>query len=212
MRMKLRTDEDRDQDALFNPIAHEIVRKILNIAEDELLQRQILDPVQIEEYLCRFYIETVADIIKGASWFLQGEATSGAECFLLKCLKSGTDRPHPIFKRMNSSRSTACGNQLSFHTTYYFPRYPAILTQRYVEEIQQLDDGALAGASWNGIFHLAAASLPGVREEIDRELRRRGLRYDAARVPAKHLERRVRALRQHGHISRNADTNTGRLQ
>ncbi|MFE3837529.1 hypothetical protein [Pseudogemmobacter sonorensis] len=197
MRKKLKTDEDRDLDAMFNPVAHEMVRKVIDIAEDRLTSGGICDHRDTEEILCRVYIETVADIIKGASWFMQGEATAGAEYFLLKCLGSGTDRLHPLMKRMNATRSNACGNQLSFHSHYYFPRFHAILTQRYIEELQQPDDAVLIGASWNGIFHLAAAKLPGVKEQINRELRRRGLDYDAAIVPTKHLERQMRALGSH---------------
>lgn len=196
----MKTENQRDTDALFNDMAHEYVRKALNIAEDKLLERQIEDPIEVEEYLCRFYIEQVAGIISGASWFMQSDATIGAEIFLLKCLGGYTDNPHSFRRRMTVTRLNACGNQLSFHTHYYFPRYNAILTQRYIEEIQKPDNMALIGASWNGVFHLAAASLPGVRDEINRELRRRGLTYDAAKVPAKHMARRMRALASHGRM------------
>jgi hypothetical protein len=195
---KMKAENDRDREALFNDMAHEYVRKILNIGEDRLLEGQIADPIEVEEYLCRFYIEQVGSIIQGASWFLQSDATAGAEIFLFKCIGCFTERPHPIRKYLTPTRLRACGNQLSFHTTTYFPRYRAILTQRYIEELHRPDNNVLVGAGWNGVLHLAAASLPGVREEINRELRRRGLRYDAAKVPAAHLERRMRALGGHG--------------
>ena len=190
----MKTEMQRDNEALFNDSAHEYVRKTLNIAEDKLLERQIEDPAEVEEFLCRLYIEQVASIISGASWFMQSDATAGAEIFLWKCLGGYTDNPHPFRRRMTPTRLHACGNQLSFHTQYYFPRYPAILTQRYIEELQQPDNRVLIGAGWNGVLHLAAASLPGVREEVNRELRRRGLSYDAAKVPAKHMDRRLRAM------------------
>jgi hypothetical protein len=74
------------------------------------------------------------------------------------------------------------------------------LTQRYTEELHRPDNSVLIGAGFNGILHLAAASLPGVREEVNRELRRRGLDYDAAKVPAAHLERRMRALGSSGRM------------
>jgi hypothetical protein len=190
----MKTEIDRDNEALFNEKAHGYVRKILNIAEDKLLERQITDVVEIEEYLCRFYIEQVAGIIQGASCFLQGEATSGAGIFLWKCVGGYTDKPHPIRKRLRPPILWACGNQISFHTSYYFPRYTAILTQRYIEELQRADDAVLVGAGHNGILHLAAASLPGVEEEANRELRRRGLNYDAVKVPVNHFARRMRAI------------------
>lgn len=194
----MKTEIDRDKEALFNDMAHEYVRKILNIAEDRLLEGQITDPIEVEEYLCRFYIEQVGGIVQGATCFLQSDATVGAEIFLFKCIGCFTERPHPIRKHLTPTRLWACGNQLSFHAATYFPRYRAILTQRYIEELHQPDNNVLIGAGWNGILHLAAASLPGVREEINRELRRRGLDYDAAKVPAAHLERRMRALGGHG--------------
>ncbi|MFC3179543.1 hypothetical protein [Cypionkella sinensis] len=191
---------DRDKEALFDDRAHEDVRKVLNVAEDKLLEGQIEDPIEIEEYLCRFYIEEVAGMVQGASWFLQCDATEGAENFLLKCVGGFTDKPHPIRRLLRPNRLRACGNQLSFHTATYFPRYRPILTQRYTEELHRPDNSVLIGAGFNGILHLAAASLPGVREEVNRELRRRGLDYDAAKVPAAHLERRMRALGSSGRM------------
>lgn len=192
---------DRDKEALFDDTSHEYVRKILNIAEDKLLERQIPDPVEVEEYLCRFYIEQVVGIVQGATCFIQWDATAGAEIFLWKCVGGFTDKPHPMQRRLRPNRLWACGNQLSFHTATYFPRYRSILTQRYVEELHRPDNGVLIGAGWNGVLHLAAASLPGVREEINRELRRRGLDYDAAKVPPAHLERRMRALESSGRMT-----------
>lgn len=196
----MKTEIDRDNEALFNDMAHEYVRKILNIAEDRLLEGQITDPIEVEEYLCRFYIEQVGDIVQGATCFLQSDATVGAEIFLLKCVGGFTEKPHPIRRFLKPNRLWACGNQLSFHTVTYFPRYRAILSQRYTEELHRPDNGVLIGAGFNGILHLAAASLPGVREEVNRELRRRGLNYDAAKVPAAHLERRMRALGSSGRM------------
>ncbi|WP_288960473.1 hypothetical protein [Sulfitobacter pontiacus] len=196
----MRSEIDRDKDALFNNSAHEPVRKILNIAEDRLLERQISDPFEVEEYLCRFFIEDVAGTIQGASWFTQSDATEGAENFLLKCVGGFTDKPHRMRRTLTPVKLRTCGTQLSFHASYYFPRYNAILTQRYIEELHKPDNAALVGAGWNGIFHLAAASLPGVKEEINRELRRRGLTYDAAKVPAAHLARRMRAVESHGRM------------
>jgi hypothetical protein len=196
----MKTKIDHDKEALFDDMAHEYVRKILNIAEDKLLERQIPNAIEVEEYLCRFYIEEAGGIIQGASWFLQSDATAGAEIFLLKCVGGFTEKPDPIRRLLTPNRLWACGNQLSFHTATYFPRYRVILTQRYVEELHQPNDRVLVGAGFNGILHLAAASLPGVREEVNRELRRRGLDYDAAKVPAAHLERRMRALGSSGRM------------
>ena len=190
----MKSELNRDNEALFDNRAHEIVRQVLNVAEDKLLEGQISDPFEVEEYLCRFFIEDAAGAIQGSSWFEQGEATSGAETFLLKCVGGFTDKPHRMRRTLTPVKLRTCGTQLSFHTPYYFPRYHAILTQRCIEELQQPDDAALIGAGWNGIFHLAAASLPGIKEEINRELRRRGLTYDAAKVPATHLARRMRAI------------------
>lgn len=194
MRIHCKSETDRDAEALFNSKAHETVRKIIDIAEDRLLEGQIEDPIEVEEFLCRFYIKEVADIVQGASWFMQGEATAGARSFLMKCLGGFSSRPHPLYRRLKGLHLWDCGNQLSFHTHYYFHRFSAILTQCYIEELHKPDNQVLTGAGHNGLFHLAAASLPGVREQINRELRRRGLPYDAAHVPVRHLERRMRAL------------------
>ncbi len=194
MKSEAERNKERDADALFNDMAHELVRKVLDIAEDRLLEGQIEDPVEVEEYLCRAYIEQVASIINGASWFMQNDATNGSEIFLLKCLGAFSDKPHPFRRRLTATKLRACGNQLSFRTATYFRRYPEILTQRYIEELHKPNNEVLIGAGHNGIFHLAVASLPGVQEQINRELRRRGLPYDAAKVPTLHLARRMRAL------------------
>lgn len=194
MKTEAERNKERDNDALFNDMAHELVRKIIDIAEDKLIEFRIEDPVAVEEFLCRAYIEQVASIINGASWFMQSDATNGSEIFLLKCLGAFSDKPHPFRRRLTATKLRACGNQLSFQTRAYFRRYPEILTQRYIEELHKPDNEVLIGAGHNGIFHLAAASLPGVREQINRELRRRGLPYDAAKVPTMHLARRMRSL------------------
>lgn len=57
-------------------------RKIIDIAEDKLIEFRIEDPVTVEEFLCRAYIEQVASIINGASWFMQSDATNGSRNFL----------------------------------------------------------------------------------------------------------------------------------
>ena len=195
--MRMKSDQDRDNEAKFNNPAHERVRAVLNIAEDYLIREGVCDPYDAEDVLCWRYIETVAGVINGASYFLQGEATAGAEIFLIEYLDTCPDERPLTLKRLTAAKMLECSNQLSFHTLTYFRNFNEILTRRLTEELHRPDDGALIGASWNGIFHFAAAKLPGVQEQINRELRRRGLDYDAAIVPTKHLERQMRALGSH---------------
>lgn len=198
MKSEIERNKRRDNEALFNDMAHEVVRQVIDFAEDRLINEGNCEPHEASEVACRAYIETVGDIVKGASWLTEGEAASGAEYFLLKCLGAYTKKPHPFRRRLTATRLRACGIQLYFHTHNYFPRFNAILTQRYTEELHKPDNEILLGAAYNGIFLFAAARLPGVQTQINRELRRRGLLHDAVHVSAFYRDRQMRVIGRAG--------------
>lgn len=180
---------------LFNNSAHEALLKILNAAEDELIANGICEAIETEEVLCRGYIEQVGGVLQHGLWFLQGEATSAAEIYLLKLMNVWTNKPSPLRRSISGTKLRACSNQLSFHTCYYFPRYHAILTQSYRERLQSAHIEVLRDVTLDGVIQLALADLPNVADEIRREARRRGMAYFEQVVPYEHGERRQRVQR-----------------
>ena len=171
----------------FDRQAHEIIMELLNECSDALVRTGFCKADEVEELLCREYIKQVASILWGASFFVEDDANAAAEIFLSNL----TGKPYSMGKHWRHSE--ACGRQLSHHTAYYFRRYHDILTQVYVERLHLVDDRQILGLNHDGVIQLAAASLPNVREEVRREMRRRGLNYDAVVVFDDDLSRRLKS-------------------
>lgn len=188
----------RETSIQFDRQAHEIIKELLNGCEDALVRNGHCKPEEVEEFLCREYIDQVASVLWGASYFLQSDASAAAEIFLSKL----TGKMYSMGKHWRHSR--ACGNQLSLHTAYYFRRYHDILTQVYVERLHAVDDNVLLGLNHDGVIQLAAASLPDVRDEVRREMRRRGLKYDALIVSDDDRDRRLNASKLHLRLTNEA--------
>ena len=75
------------------------------------------------------------------------------------------------------------------HTNLYFPNFYKLLTISYTTILHSAE--SLAELRNNGVLMLAAATLPGVRTEMRRELRRRGLPYEHLLVPDDVLSARL---------------------
>lgn len=84
---------------------------------------------------------------------------------------------------------TTPASQLSTHTHVYFPDYPKLLRLAYLHILANTTD--LDAIRRSGVLMLAAATLPGVRTDIRRELRRRGATWDRTLVQDATLERRI---------------------
>lgn len=154
---------------LFNEKAHAILSDVFDQAEERLVRDSICPAPNASEYLALDYIKTCGDFIEHSVVYLENDERIGADLFLAKLPKG---KLRPKFDR----HAHKCAVQLSTHTHVYFPDYPKLLRLAYLHVLANTAD--LETIRRSGVLMLAAASLPGVRTDIRRELRRRGATWD----------------------------------
>lgn len=167
----------------FDDRLHEIITAALDRTETKMVANGVCAAEHADEFLTARYIEACAGIIVGGSTYMPNDERIGAEIFLTKL---GDAK----FNRISPRRQTKCAVHLTNHTHVYFPNYHAMLRQACThvlhstcgyEEIQS-----------NGAVLLASATLPGVRNDIRREFRRRGCDVDRLLVADKLYEQRMK--------------------
>ncbi|MFC5738642.1 hypothetical protein [Sinirhodobacter huangdaonensis] len=173
----------------FDTKADVVIREIRNRCEDDLVRKNVCCIEDADEYLCRDYVRQVSSVVQGAQSFLPGDAVTGAEIFLSRMVGDYGMGKYWRF-------SERCGKQLSLYADYYFRCYYEVLSMMYVETMQAADDKQIIELAHNGTILLAAASLPGVVNELRREFRRRGLNYDRFLVANKDLDMRLGVQRR----------------
>lgn len=166
----------------FNDRAHGIVSEVLDYAEDRLARDGTCASRDAAEYLALDYIKTCGDFIEHSVVYLENDERIGADLFLAKLPKG---RLKARFER----NARKCASQLSTHTHVYFPDYPKLLRLAYLHVLANTTD--LDAIRRSGVLMLASATLPGVRTDIRRELRRRGATWDRTIVQDATLERRI---------------------
>lgn len=176
------------QRASFDSRAHEVLRAMFDQVEDTLIRNGICEPNETEDYLCRELIAQLATTTFGVCNFNQREAEIGAEIFL-----SGLRNIYSIPKR-TAAFEKACARQLTYHLTYYFRDYHATMTKAFIERLQESTTAELGGYKHAAFFQIAAATIPGVRDQIRREYRFRGLPAPML-VGDRVLEHRMKASR-----------------
>ena len=180
----------KPREELFNRNAHELVQGIVNDAADRVCDLEGCELDIAEDMLCRSYIAVSAGAMDNSSWFLQGEAESGAEIWLLNICGDLLKEPGQKRRISTGARLRSCGRQLSFYTAMYFPRYPDVLTQMFKERLHSADLEKMKHINLDGVLKLAAADLPNVDEEIRRQARRLHMTCSGNIVPQTHLARR----------------------
>ena len=163
----------------FDDKAHSILTELLDNTEDWLVRRKLSEPRSANDRLCSDYIMTVSNIIWGSTFFVNSDERIGTEIYLEKLRGAKTKLRLPRTLR-------ACADQMLRFPQMYFPKYLAVLRITYLSALPKLDDNSLLKLS--GVVKLAAANLPGVRNDIRRELRRRGQDYDSVIVHDDTLE------------------------
>lgn len=158
----------------FNDKLHEIISAALDRTEEKMIGNGVCNPEYADEYLTARYIEACAGIIVGGQVYLPSDERIGAEIFLWKL---GDAK----FNRLSSRRQRECAVHLTNHTHVYFPQYHMMLRLACLHVIQSTKKHD--EIKHDGVVLLAAATLPGVRSDIRRELRRRGMDYDRLLVP-----------------------------
>jgi hypothetical protein len=167
---------------LFDDKAHRLLAPMLDEAEDRLVGMGVCEPHEADEYLTAAYIAECGAFLEHGAVYLPNEERIAADLFLAKLPLRKTRRPSQRRMRM-------CANQLSTSTTVYFPNYHTILRLSYLHVLNETDDWHALRRS--GILMLAASTLPGVRSDIRRELRRRGANHISMIVPDDVMQKRL---------------------
>jgi hypothetical protein len=166
----------------FNDKAHVILQDMLDYAEEKVVRLGLSERCNAVEYLALDYIKTCAEFIEHSTQYLENDERIGADLFLAKLAKG------PLAARFERNKRM-CALQLSTNTRMYFPEYPKLLRLAMMHVIQSAADAQ--AVRWNGVVLLAAASLPNVRTDVRRELRRRGMDYDVTLVGDATVARRI---------------------
>ena len=177
----------------FNEQADALLSDLLDRAEAKLVRNGICPAEQADEFLTVRYIEAVAGMIYGACVYLPNDERIGADMFLWKL---GDAR----FRSWSNKRKRMCAVQLVGHTHVYFPKYHTVLSLTY-RRILQATCGQDRHYLPEAILMLAAATLPGARSEIRRELRRRGSDKPLTLVPFDVLLTKQSAIQSDNHLS-----------
>jgi hypothetical protein len=167
---------------VFDQRTHELLIELFDAAEERMIELGMCQTVEADEYLTLEYIKTCGEFLQHAAAYLQSEGTIAADLFISKLADISQN------KRIQRS-SKKCALQLSMHTNLYFPNFYKLLTISYTTILHSAE--SLAELRNNGVLMLAAATLPGVRTEMRRELRRRGLPYEHLLVPDDVLSARL---------------------
>ena len=167
---------------LFDHIAHERMSLLLEAAEDVLIDEGVCTREDALEYLTALYIAETGKFLGGGSCYLQTEERVAGWLFIQ------TITSHPKTKKYRKF-AIELGRHIATHTPLYFPRYFEVLTKAYIEVLRTVED--LTAVMSDGVILLAAGTLPGLRTDLRREFKRRGLAYDKALVPDDVLEGRM---------------------
>ena len=159
---------------LFNEKAHRLLSDMLDQTEARLVREGVCEPELASEYLTLRYIAACGEFIEHAAVYLESEERIAADLFLFDLAKGAT-------KARFMRNAKACAVQLSRHTPLYFPDYHKLLRLAYLHALAAAP--GLDELRRSGVLLLASATLPGVRSDVRRELRRRGATHDALLVP-----------------------------
>lgn len=154
----------------FDDKLHALLVGLFDRAEEKLVATGICQADRADEWLTIQYIKETGTVVWGGQTYLPNDEYIGADIFLSYIADAQ-------FKRLSIRRRQNCALQLSTHTQVYFPQYNTILRLSYLHFLHS-NKGNGFEVTHNGIVLLAAAKLPGVINDIRRELRRRGSKYD----------------------------------
>lgn len=167
---------------VFDDKAHSIISELLDNTEDWLVRHKKCEPQAANDRLAYDYIQRCADMIFGANVFLTNDERIATEFFMLE-LRGAKGK-------LRSARNrVACTAQLMQFQQLYFPNYQTVLRISFLSALSKIGDKNRFILS--GLIKLASAKLPGVRNDLRRELRRLGYPYDALLVADDTLERQL---------------------
>ncbi len=169
---------------LHDAITHGRLMELFDMVEDELVGHNVYAQQEVRAYLTLKYIDLTASFLENCIAYLPAEEICAGEGFVLYLCEAAKAAK---FKRHRRPMA----QQLQAQTAMYFPRYDEMLTKKYQHVLRTTED--VMQLRFSGVIFLAAATLPGVREDIRCELRRKGLSYKVTLVLDKTLEQRMQA-------------------
>lgn len=170
----------------FDDRLHATLAGLFDRAEEKLVAKGICQADRADEWLTVQYIKETGTVVWGGQTYLPNDEFIGADIFLSYIADAQ-------FKKLSVRRRQNCARQLATHTQVYFPQYNAILRLTCLHVLHSTT-GSDFEVTHNGIVLLAAAKLPGVINDIRRELRRRGSKYDHLLVQNDILEKLQQVL------------------
>lgn len=185
----------------FDPAAHEIVGNTIVAEEDNLIHNGVCKPHETDAYLSIEYIKQCGSLIRGSGVFVESDVYHGAGIFLQRLSLSCT---RSLATKL-SRHDRICSLQLQWHTPLYLRSFETKLYEIYLALLPTLPD--VQAIDQNGILKLAAACLPNVKRDINRERRRRGAETDRLIVSNESVELRS-ALPNISPFRKNSTTGT----
>lgn len=168
-----------------DPNAHSALTEIIWLAQDEVLARGFCAPEDVEQYMFDKYVDAVNTNMSGCSQYLLTEEQCAGESYII-------DLCNFVGKPALSKRAWKMAAQLMCQPTLYFENYLHMLTTAYIRTLREIEDVKVL--RFNGVFLLAAASLPGWYHDARRELQRRGYRIEPTLVSDELSKQRIRAI------------------
>lgn len=167
---------------MFDDAAHATLQMLLDRYENRLVTDDVCEPEEAHEFVTLEYIETCGGMLNHAQTYLEAEEVIGADIFLWKLNR--------ILKMRKSDRQIRnAAKQLATHTHRYLPKFEQMLRLSLLQVLSETE--SFEQLRWNGVVLLAAATLPGVRDDIRRELRRRGATFESLLVTDSTYQRTV---------------------
>ena len=175
---------------VHDAITHSRLSELLDMAEDAILARGFCAPDEVESHMFKAYLRSVDANMSYCSQYLVTEEQCAGRSFIIDlCQKLG----EPKFMR----HAYKMAEQLINQPHFYFRHYEQMLTAEYLELLERAED--LDRLRFSGVILLAVASLPGVRSDIRRILRRRGVdggeRFIPTLVADETMTQRIHAMK-----------------
>jgi hypothetical protein len=155
----------------FDDRAHLIVAEMIDATEEFALRNGRCVSEYASMYVCIQYIERCAGVLQNAHCYLENDAKLGAVLFLDDIAREV--KTPALLKRRYRRYDTQCAQHLVDNVQDYFRSFKMLMRKCYLYMLNTCDDARLSRG--NGHLMLAAAMLPGVRTDIRRALRERGL-------------------------------------
>lgn len=161
----------------FNQKAHGMLVQLICELEQIIVKKHNCSSYEANVFLTKIYIENISSILSGGCQYLRDEELIGIKNFLIYIISFKKN------KRKYYIKLKLITNILFLRDRLYFPMYKSTLFSEYRKAL--LVTRSRSDLRMNGVAQLAAAKIPGVKFDLQRELqlradRERGARFQPA--------------------------------